>query len=138
MIIRLLCAVALLCLWAPLEAFSADNVRAFALAAAGTSESKKGNAPAAPVQSGKEKSKAKPVVPNQLYVVDGCDACAALLKYLKQAGVKLDVKKVERSSCSAYPTVVYTDGAADHGERIYAQQVPLPKSVKVEDARSGS
>ncbi len=100
--------------------------------------------PAAAAKSGKKKGKdkepeaPKAIEPVQLYVVDGCEACAALLNYLNKAGVKLELKKVDRSSCAAYPTVVYSDGAADHGERIYAQKVPLPKSVKVEDARSGS
>jgi len=83
-------------------------------------------------------SKQAPVVPVQIHVVEGCDACAALLNHLAAAGVKLVAKKVDRSNCSAFPTVVYSDKTSDHGERIYNRQVPMPKSVKVEDARSAN
>lgn len=86
-----------------------------------------------------DKAPAKPVEPKPvvIHVTEGCDACAGLLAYMKSAGVKLEAKKAERSKYPAFPTVDYSDGGYDHGERIYGKKVAVPKAVKVISCNSG-
>jgi hypothetical protein len=81
---------------------------------------------------------AKPPRPSVVHVTEGCQACASLLSHLKAAGTKLETKKVDRSKYPLFPTVDYTDGSYDHGERIYTRQVGVPKSLKVMSCESGS
>jgi hypothetical protein len=76
--------------------------------------------------------------PTQLYVQTGCEACAGLLGYLRRCGVSLAVSHVDRGRYNMFPTVIYSDGVSDHGERIYGQQVPLPKKITVEECESGA
>ncbi|MGI8907418.1 MAG: hypothetical protein ACR2IE_13115 [Candidatus Sumerlaeaceae bacterium] len=83
---------------------------------------------------------AKPGVlqPTFVYVAPNCDACSGLLKYLRQAGVVLSIDKVDRGNCTAFPTVIYSDGQTDHGERIYTQKVPLPRKLRIQECESGA
>lgn len=83
-------------------------------------------------------AKAEKTRPTIVHVTEGCDACAALLAHMKAAGVKLEAKKAERAKYPLFPTVDYSDGLYDHGERIYAKKVAVPKSVKVIRCASGT
>ena len=74
---------------------------------------------------------------DHLYVVEGCEACKGLQDYLRRVGVKLSVSRVNNSPYSTFPTVVYSDGTTDNGERIYSKTCQFPKSVAVDECRSG-
>jgi hypothetical protein len=74
---------------------------------------------------------------DHLYVVEGCEACNGLQAYLRRVGVKLTVSRVGNSPYSTFPTVVYSDGTTDNGERVYSKSCQFPKSVAVDECRSG-
>jgi hypothetical protein len=76
--------------------------------------------------------------PTCLYVVQGCDSCAGLMNYLRQAGVVLSINHIERGTYTTFPTVLYSDGTVDHGERIYGQKVPLPRNLCVQECETGA
>src|SRR5436190_12001378 len=65
------------------------------------------------------------------YTLAGCPDCAAFKRYLRQSGVHYTTTYTRDRNVSLYPTVVYSDGQADNGERVYAGQVHLPKSVRL-------
>jgi hypothetical protein len=70
--------------------------------------------------------------------VEGCDACNGLQNFLKRVGVRLRVSHVDQSPYSTFPTVVYSDGSTDNGERIYSKRCQFPKNLSVEECASGS
>jgi hypothetical protein len=74
---------------------------------------------------------------DHLYVVEGCEACNGLQSYLRRVGVKLTISRVGNSPYSTFPTVVYSDGTTDNGERVYSKTCQFPKSVAVDECRSG-
>lgn len=76
----------------------------------------------------KSRAATRPVV---MYSLAGCPDCAAFKYYLQQSGVRLSVSQTRERNYSLFPTVVYSDGRTDHGERVYARQVALPKSLRV-------
>lgn len=79
---------------------------------------------------GHAKPSTKPCVAT-IHVIKGCAACEAMQKWLRDGGVKLDVANVERGAYKLYPTVVYSDKKADHGERMYKQQASIPEKICV-------
>lgn len=123
---------------APAATVQAPAATAQATAAVASEESQ-------PTSSSKSANKAKTkkpattakpgaLQPTLVYVAEGCEACAGLMSYLRQAGVVLAINKVEHPKCSLFPTVLYSDGQQDHGERIYNREVPLPKKLGVEES----
>lgn len=74
---------------------------------------------------------------DHLYVVEGCEACNGLQAYLRRVGVKLSISRVGNSPYSTFPTVVYSDGTTDNGERVYSKTCQFPKSLAVDECRSG-
>lgn len=63
------------------------------------------------------------------YTLAGCPDCAAFKQFLRAAGVHTTTQYTRENRVSLYPTVVYSDGRTDNGERVYARQVKLPKSL---------
>jgi len=83
-------------------------------------------------------SKKKAVVCVQkLNVIEGCEVCAAMLDWLKKGGIKLDISHVEHGAYPLYPTVQYSDGTSDHGEKMYKQEVQIPTHLCVVSCTSG-
>lgn len=82
------------------------------------------------------KSKA-PVKPTKVYVLPGCSSCVALTQSLASAGVKLTVTATSSVPYDSYPRVIYSDGIADSGSRIYEGRVSLPKKLSVVSCNSG-
>lgn len=80
--------------------------------------------------SGVAKPPGKPCV-TTIHVIKGCAACEVMEKWLRDGGVKLDVVHVERGDYKLYPTVVYSDKKADHGERMFKQQASIPQKICV-------
>ena len=72
----------------------------------------------------------KPCV-SQIHVIKGCPACEAMQNWLKKAGFKLSVTNIEQGHYKLYPTVIYSDKTADHGERLYRQEVGVPETICV-------
>lgn len=66
-----------------------------------------------------------------IHVIKGCAACEAMQKWLRDGGVKLETTNVEQGAYKLYPTVVYSDKKADHGERMYKQQAIIPEKICV-------
>ncbi len=65
------------------------------------------------------------------YTLSTCQDCIQFKQWLRQAGVRLTTVQTRESPVSVYPTVMYSDGRSDHGERLYSRQVSLPRSLKV-------
>ena len=74
---------------------------------------------------------------NHVYVVEGCEACNGLQAFLRRVGVKLNVSRIDHSPYSTFPTVIYSDGTSDNGERIYSKRCQFPKNLAVEECSSG-
>jgi hypothetical protein len=75
-----------------------------------------------------------------IHSMDACPACVALERFIVKAGSKVayDAKGLYGASqrpCVAFPTVAYSDGAQDNGERIYKGAVKLPKVVRFDKWR---
>lgn len=70
----------------------------------------------------------RPVV---VYTLSTCQDCANFKQWLRRAGVRLSTTKTRESPVSLYPTVVYSDGGADHGERVYSRQASLPRTLRI-------
>lgn len=87
---------------------------------------------AAPVSAKKKSSRRAgsnwPVV---AYTLEGCETCSDLKSYLRQCGVSLKIQYTDERYYDAYPTVFYSNGSSDHGERIHWGRTTLPKSLKV-------
>lgn len=82
----------------------------------------------APARKHSTSSSRTPVV---AYTLAGCPDCAAFKQYLRQSGVHYTTTYTRDRSVSLFPTVVYSDGRADNGERVYAGQVKLPKNLRL-------
>lgn len=63
------------------------------------------------------------------YMLAGCPDCAAFRSFLQQNGVQIRTRYTRERPVDLFPTVIYSDGYRDHGERTYARQVKLPKSL---------
>lgn len=72
--------------------------------------------------------------PVMAYTLAGCPDCAAFKQYLQSSGVKLATSYTRDRNVSLYPTVVYSDGSTDNGERVYGRQVRLPHTLKLVEA----
>lgn len=66
-----------------------------------------------------------------IYTLRTCPHCIELESSLQQSGVKLNITGTNQRYYGAFPTVVYTDGTTDHGDRIYGGSVRLPNSVRI-------
>lgn len=66
-----------------------------------------------------------------IYTLSTCPHCMELKDLLQRKGVRLEAAASDGRSFGAYPTVVYSDGATDHGDRIYGNSVQLPSSVRI-------
>lgn len=66
-----------------------------------------------------------------IYTLRTCPHCMELESSLQQSGVKLNISGTNQRYYGAFPTVVYTDGTTDHGDRIYGGSVRLPGSVRI-------
>ena len=75
-----------------------------------------------------KKSAVRPVV---AYTLSGCETCASLKSRLRREGVKLHVTHTDKHEYDLYPTVIYSDGRSDHGDRIFRGRCTLPKSLRV-------
>lgn len=150
--IRLICALALMFMFS-FAAFAQDSTgteitapevtpgaQPAADATSGTTSSSSNSAKKSSKSSKKAKTEAKPkpLQPSVMYVTAGCEACEGLLRYLRQAGVVIKLSVVDRTGYNSFPTVVYTDGKSDHGERIYGRQAQLPKQLKVQQSDTGA
>jgi hypothetical protein len=65
------------------------------------------------------------------YTLAGCPDCAAFKQFLRESGVHYTTTYTRDRSVSLFPTVVYSDGRADNGERVYGRQVSLPKNLRL-------
>jgi hypothetical protein len=65
------------------------------------------------------------------YTLAGCPDCAAFKQYLRQSGVHYTTTHTRDRNVSLFPTVVYSDGQADNGERISGGQAKLPKAIRL-------
>lgn len=65
------------------------------------------------------------------YTLASCSDCAAFKQFLRQSGVKTTTVSGRDYNVSLYPTVVYSDGTSDNGQRLYARQVKLPRTLRV-------
>lgn len=68
---------------------------------------------------------------SQIHVIRGCTACEAMQAWLKKGGVTLEIVNVQQGAYALYPTVVYSDRTSDHGDRMYRQQVQIPRKLCV-------
>lgn len=66
-----------------------------------------------------------------IYTLRSCPHCMELESRLQQSGVQMSATETSQRYYGAFPTVVYTDGATDHGDRIYNGSVKLPASVRI-------
>jgi hypothetical protein len=66
-----------------------------------------------------------------IYTLHSCPHCMELEGLLQQKGVQLSTTETNQRYYGAYPTVVYSDGSTDHGDRIYGNSVQLPSSIKI-------
>lgn len=88
--------------------------------------------PASATAAEKKSPAAKPKVSvSQIHVIKGCTACETMQAWLKQGGVKLEIVNVQQGNYALYPTVLYSDRTADHGDRMYKHQVQIPGKVCV-------
>ncbi len=87
------------------------------------------------VSSSQAAPKAKPkpakVCVSMIHMIKGCSACEAMTGWLGKGGVELDVSSVPQGSFKLYPTVVYSDKYVDNGERMYKQEVEIPRKICV-------
>lgn len=90
-----------------------------------------GSGVSAPTKSGK---KARPTV-RAVYTMVGCSHCHELESSLRRSGVRLNRVYTDEYRYDAYPTVLYSDGRRDSGQRIYRKTVRLPGSVRVVEAQ---
>ena len=68
-----------------------------------------------------------------IYSMDGCVPCERLTDKLIKSGHRVHVIRTRNQpAVTAYPTVVYSDGHVDHGQRVWRGQVTTgTKSVRV-------
>lgn len=94
----------------------------------------------ASAQAAEKKSPATKTRPrvSQIHVIQGCTACETMLNWLRQGGVKFDTTRVQQGSYDLYPTVLYSDRTADHGDRLYAQKVQIPEKICLVVCQSGT
>ncbi len=74
----------------------------------------------------------------KIHVIKGCAACEAMQDWLRKGGVELDITHVQTGPFKLYPMVVYSDKKADHGDRMYRQQVTIPGKICVESCSIGT
>jgi hypothetical protein len=74
---------------------------------------------------------ARAKTPVVAYTLAGCPDCAAFKQYLQQSGVRMTTSYTRSRDVSLFPTVVYSDGTSDHGERVYGRQVQLPRALRI-------
>lgn len=67
----------------------------------------------------------------QFYSLAGCDRCASLKRSLRRSGVSLSITEVDERYFQYYPTVFYSDGHYDHGDRVFVGRCRLPRSLEV-------
>jgi hypothetical protein len=67
----------------------------------------------------------------QFYSLEGCDRCTTLKRHLRRKSVSLEITTVDEKYFRYYPTVFYSDGRYDHGDRVFAGRARLPKSLEV-------
>ena len=67
----------------------------------------------------------------KVYTLNGCDACASLKSHLRHSGVELAITHISERKYDLYPTVIYSDGRSDHGNRVWAGRCSLPQSLPV-------
>jgi hypothetical protein len=99
------------------------------------SAAKSGKSTARPPASKKDKAA---VCVKKLNVIEGCEVCGAMMEWLKKGGIKLDMSHVDHGAYPLYPTVEYSDGTQDHGEKMYAQEVQIPARICVISCSSGT
>lgn len=87
---------------------------------------------AKPVSTKKSNVKASSI--RAIYTVVGCSHCHELERNLWQAGVKISKFHTSEYRYGAYPTVVYSDGRTDNGQRIQRRSVSVPRSVRIIEA----
>lgn len=79
-----------------------------------------------------------PLCATQLNVIEGCEACEALMDWLKSGGVKLKINKIETGKFKLFPTVEYSDKSSDHGEKLYEQTAQIPATLTVVSCKTVS
>lgn len=86
-----------------------------------------------PALARKRSVKGKPAVvyPVRMYSLEGCHACEALEQRFVKAGVEITTQSVKRAPFDDFPTVIYSNGASDGGERIYDGKTTTPKTLKI-------
>jgi hypothetical protein len=63
--------------------------------------------------------------------MENCPACEALAHALASAGARMNVSYTGDARVEEFPTVVYSDGKRDTGNRIKSGVVALSGSIRV-------
>ena len=85
--------------------------------------------------SSRSHNKGTSVTVRAIYTMVGCPHCTVLENSLKNAGVRLSKSYTDQYRFAAYPTVVYSDGRTDQGQRIYNKKARATSPVRVIEAR---
>lgn len=91
------------------------------------------SAAAFPASSGSGKKSR--VTVRAVYTMVGCSHCHELERSLRRSGVRLAKSATDEYRYDSYPTVVYSDGRRDSGQRIYRKGVRLPSRLRVVEAQ---
>ncbi len=93
-------------------------------------------ATAAPTKGKAKAPVAKEVCVTRIHIIKGCGVCETMVSWLTQGGVKLNIKSIDRGEFPTYPTVVYSDGKRDHGDRMYSRNAGIPEAIDVVSCES--
>lgn len=93
------------------------------------------NTVAKPSSRSRTQGKSTTATVRAVYTMVGCPHCVVLENALRRAGVRLTKSYTDEYRYASYPTVVYSDGRADNGQRFYNRKAKATSPVRVIEAR---